>query len=454
MQPFKGKTINDMNITRKDQDNLTAELHLHVDKADYQEQVDKTLNDYRKSANIPGFRKGKVPKSYVQKRYGTPVLVEEVNKIIQKQLQDYLTEEKLAILGNPMPKDEEEVNWENEEFDFVFEVGIAPEFEVDVQAEPVTSYVIKLDDESIDDQVNRLRKQYGKLVARKEVEEKDDEITGIFSNEEHEIDQDATFTIEHLKNEDAQEKLMGAKPGDKFTFQTGDLFKNDQALSRNLGIEEDKAKDLDIEVEFEITEVNYREPAEMNQDFYDKLFGEGKVSSEEELRKELQESAQKQFQQQTDQKLLNDVVDMLIEKTDFELPDDFLKRWLQRSSEEAMTAEEAEKEYERTEKGLRYQLIQDKLMEQHEDLRIEFEDLKNHAREQIKGQMAQFGQMDPSDKDVDDIVARVLSNQEEVKRLSDQLQSEKILAYFKEHANLEKEVMTYEEFLEKAYSQE
>lgn len=441
-----------MNIKRTDVDALNATLTLDIKKEDYQEKVDKILADYRKTANIPGFRKGHVPAGLIKKKYRVPVLVDEINKMIQEKLNAYINEEKLDLLGNPLPQAQEDIDWENaEDFSFDFEIGIAPEFEVDLKGKKITHYEIVADDKTINDQIDRIRENYGKLVSKKEIAE-GDEVTGIFRNDDKGINTDATFKTDKIKGKTNLKKFVGSKPGDVLELKTKNLFSEDQDLKTLLKLEDDKADGLEVPVTFEVTEVNTREKAELNQEFFDKLFGEGVVNSEEELKERLKEDASKQFSQQTDQKLLTDVTESLIENTKFDLPADFLKKWIANNGENQLTAEEAEKEYNRSEKGLRYQLIESSLIKNNEGLQLKFEDLQDYSRVMIKQQMAQYGHMDATDEEVDQVVARIMSNEEEVKRMSEQLQNEKMLTFFKENASLKKKETTYEKFIEEAYN--
>jgi trigger factor len=207
---------------------------------------------------------------------------------------------------------------------------------------------------------------------------------------------------------------------------------------------------MDIEVDFTIEEINQREPAELTQELFDKLFGPDKVHSEKEMRARIKEDSEAQFQQQSDQKLLNDVTEKLIETTKFDLPTEFLKKWMQNTGEKVLSEEEARDEFERSEKGLRYQLIEGKLIKEH-GLELQFEELKDFAKGFIRSQMAQYGQMDPKEEDLDGIAARVLSNQDEVKRLSEQLMSQKLLEVYKEKANLKTKEVTYDDFVKEVY---
>lgn len=440
-----------MNISRTDIDALNAVVTVAIEKKDYAEKVDSILSNYRKNANIPGFRKGHVPMGMVKRQYGKAVLVDEVNKLLQESLHNYLTEEKLEVLGNPLPKNEMDINWDGDDFNFEFELGLAPQFEVNMSPKKaVTAYKITADDSMIDNQITSIRKQYGKLISQAEVVE-GAEITGTFTNEEAGIENKTTLALDQVDGRRQQKALMGAKPGDTVSLKTKSMFKDDHRNQHVFGVSHDDAHGLDVEVQFAIDEINTRELAAMDQDLFDKLFGKDVVKSEDELRQKIKEDAERQFEQQSDQKLLNDVVDSLIENTKFDLPDEFLKRWLRTAGEAEMSEEEATAEYERTEKGLRYQLIEGKLREEHK-LHVEFEELKAYAQNMIKAQMAQFGQMDPSQEELDGITARIMSNQEEVKRLQEQLNGQKMLNFFKENAKLKTKEVTYDAFIKEAYS--
>ncbi len=439
-----------MNITKKDIDKLNAVLTVEVSKEDYSGNVEKVLNNYRKTANIPGFRKGHIPMGMVKKQYGKAVLVEEVNKVLQEALHKFLTEEKLDILGNPLPKNESEINWEADDYSFEFELGLTPEFNVDVKGKEVLQYKIVADDEMLNNQVKTIRKQYGKLISKKEVE-KGDEITGTFTSTEKEIEKKTTLSTDEIAGKKQLESLIGAKVGDTVILKTKGMFADDHDNQKYLGVAHDDAHGLDIEVSFKIEEVNKREMAELNQELFDKLFGEAKVTSEKELKEKIKEDAEGQFAQQSDQKLLNDVVESLIENTKFDLPKEFLQRWIAMSGEKRLSEEDAKAEYERSEKGLRYQLIEGKLRAENK-LQVTFEELKDYSKNMIKAQMAQFGQTNPTDEELESIAARILSNKEEIERLSEQLNTTKLLNFFKENAKLKTKEVTYDKFIKEAYA--
>ncbi|MGD1947960.1 MAG: trigger factor [Croceivirga sp.] len=439
-----------MNISKEQIDNLNAVVKVAITKEDYEEKVNDILKNYRKQANIPGFRKGQVPMGLIKKQYGKAVLVDEVNKLIQDNLNKYLTEEKLDVLGNPLPKPQEDFDWNTEDFDFEFELGLAPDFEVKLKTKKsVTRYKIEADKKMVNEQVERLQKQYGKIISKPEVT-KTAEVNGTFLDTAHAIDHKTTVEITKIKSKKAIDLFVGKKVGETITLKTKGLFKEDYLLSSSLGITADKAEKLNIEVDFTIQEINERQPAELNQELFDKLFGEGEVKSEAEMKEKIKTDSEKQFEQQSDQKLLNDITERLIDETKFELPSEFLKKWIQVSGEKELSDIEAADEYEKSEKGLRYQLIEGKIIKEN-DLQVQFDELKEFAKGFIKSQMAQYGHMNPQEEELNNISTRVLSNQDEVKRLSEQLMSQKLLELYKEKANLKTKEISYENFVKEVY---
>ena len=386
----------------------------------------------------------------IKKQYGKSVLVDEVNKLLQDNLNKFLTEEKLDVLGNPLPKQQDNFDWDSETLDFEFELGLAPSFEINLKTKKaITSYKIVADDKMITEQVDRLAKQYGKLISKDEVGTTE-EVSGTFTNEEEAIENKTTLEVSKLKSKKSKDAIKGKKVGDTVSFTTKNLFTEDHLLASSLGLERATADALETTVIFTIEEINEREAAVLDQELFDKLFGEGTVSSEEEMKAKIKEDSEKQFEQQADQKLLNDITEQLIEETKFELPAAFLKKWIQTTGENPLSEEQANEEFKKSEKGLRYQLIEGKIIKDN-DLQVQFDELKEFAKGFIKTQMAQFGQLDPQEEELDSIAARVLSNQDEVKRISEQLMSQKLLTFYKEQVNLKTKEMSYEDFVKEVY---
>jgi len=439
-----------MNITKENVDALNAVVKVDIVAEDYQEKVTEVLNDYRRKADIPGFRKGHVPMGMVKKQYGKSVMIDEVNKLLQESLSKFLVEEKLDILGNPLPKMQDDFSWDTETFSFEFELGLAPEFEVNLASKKkVTQYNIVAEDSLIDKEVENLQSRYGKMSTLEEIAE-DSNVTGTFTNEEKEIDKKSTVSLKDIKGKVNLKKFVGKKVGDVLELKTKGLFADDHKLIGALGIDHDDAHGLEINVSFTIEEITSIELADLDQELFDKLFADGSVKTVTELRDRIKEDAEKQFLQQGDQQLLNAITEHLIENTKFDLPAEFLQKWIATAGEKELTVEEASEEYTKSEKGLRYQLIQEKILRDN-DIKLDYAELKEYAKGFIKTQMAQFGNMNPEEKELEDIANRILSNQEEAKRLQDQLLSQKLLTFYKENMSFKTKEVTYENFVKEVY---
>ncbi|PCH76530.1 MAG: trigger factor [Flavobacteriaceae bacterium] len=439
-----------MNITKENIDALNAVVTVEINAEDYQSKVDEVLKDYRKKSNIPGFRKGQVPAGMIKKQYGKSVMIDEVNKLLQESLNNFLVEEKLDLLGNPLPKMKEDFSWDAETYSFEFELGLAPVFEVKLDdKKKVTQYKIVADEDLINKEVENLQKRFGNLVS-KDVVGEGMSVTGTFVNKEKEIEKKSTIELVDIKGKVNVKKFVGAKVGDVLVLKTKGLFADDHKMMNALGLSHDDAHGFEIDVTFAIEEVSEMELAEVNQELFDKVFGPDVISTEAELRDKIKEDAEKQFQTQGDQQLLNAITEYLVENTKFDLPSGFLKKWLTVAGENPISDEQAAIEFEKSEKGLRYQLIEGKIMKEH-DIKLSFEELKDYTKGFIKGQMAQYGQTNPEEKELDEIAQRVLGNQEEAKRLQDQMMSQKLLDFYKEKMTFNVKEVTYDGFVKEVY---
>ena len=435
-----------MQIKKDQKDALNATITINIEKADYHEKVERALSDYRRKAKIKGFRPGHVPMAFIRQQYQQSVLMDTMNKLLQDSLGKYMADEKLDVLGNPLPLPQNNLNWDQDDFSFQFEIGLAPEFEVNLNGrKSVTQYQIVADDAVINRQLESIQKQYGKLVTAEKVD-KNTEIKVDFADASGDQKGSTIIVVDQIKGKSNQQKFSEAKVGDVLSLKTKDLFQNDQDLQDALNLSPEEAKGLNIEVTATITALQNREKAELNQELFDKLFGPGAITSVSELKDRIKTDAEMQFAKQADQKLLNDVIESLLDNTKFKLPSDFLKKWMQQSGEKPLTAQEAKVEYEKSEKGIRYQLIEGKLIEKY-DLRVKLEEIQNYAKDRIRIQMAQFGQNNPTDKELTDISARVLGNKDEVKRIADEVLSMKMLNLFKKEANFKQKTLSYDKFI-------
>ena len=437
-----------MKISISKKNKQTGVINVEVEKNDYETKVNDVLKRYTKTAKIPGFRKGHIPMGLVRKQYGSAVKVDEINKLLDSELKKYIQDEKLDILGGPIPL-YEAIDWNLETINFDFEIGYTPEIKLNFKPKkPINRYEVKADKKSVESQIKNIQDQYGKLISKSKIE-KDYEITANFNSEADDIDNSSMFKTDSLKPAFLK-KIMGSKVGDSLSVKASSIFKEDYELSRNLKIELNKAKEIKSELEIKIQEINKREPADLDQELFDKVYGKNSIKSVTELKDKLSDDFVKQFQNQTDQKLMNDSIEYLIDSTKIKLPSDFLVKWMQLSSEKKITYDEAQTEYEKSEKGMKYQLIESKIIIDNK-LQVNFEDLKSFTSDLIKNQMLQYGQPIPEEKELDGIVARVMSNKDEIKRLTEQLTSNRILEFFKENFNYKLKKVSYDEYIKEVY---
>ncbi len=424
-------------------------IAIEISPNDYQEKVQNILNDYRKKANIPGFRKGFVPMGMIKKQYELPVKVDEINKLVQNELGKYITENKLSIIGSPIPSEGDNINWKEENIKLSFDIATKPTFKINFKPKkPIIYYNITADKSMINNQVEAYQNQYGKLISVQNIEDNTN-IIGVFSCEKIDHTKDANFNSELLLKVTFKKIFLNAKVGDILKLNTSKIFKDENDLHKITGIEKEKLIEVD-EIDFKINELNKNEKAETNNDFFKKVYPNETIKSLNEFKSKIKEDIEKQFVNQSDQKFLNDVTDSFIKETKISLPEDFLKRLMKLNSKEEISNEDLEKEYSNSENGIKYQLIEEKLLIEN-DIQINTDSIKEFATKMIKNQMAAYGQKEPEQKELDSILSRILSNQEEVKRISNQIISEKLLLIYKEKINKKDKKVSYEEYIEIAY---
>lgn len=436
-----------MKISKEQIDALNAVITLEIDKSDYQGKVEEALNNYRKNASIPGFRKGHVPMGMIKKQYEKAIQADELNKLISESLNKFIEDEKLRLLGQPIPKEEgSDANFLGDHHKFVFEIGLEPEFTVDL-SHPIDYYDIKVTDKEIDTQIEHLRGHFGTYEVSESISEKS-QISGTFFNEAEQVDKFFTFAAKQL-GEKAFEALKGKKVGDQLSLSTKGLFKDPHLLMQALEKPHDVVHDLDIEVTFTIEKIEDQVLADMNEEFFQKVYPD--TTTEADFREKVAKSIKEDFDHSSDVRLLDDATEMLIEKTKFDLPADFLKRWIRATSENPITEEEAAEDYEKSEKGLRYQLIEGKIVEQN-NLQVSYQEIRDFTENAIRAQMARFGLFEIGKKELDNFVNNTLKERAEVERIHRELTGGKLIQFYKEKANLNKIEIDIDSFIEKFYS--
>lgn len=438
-----------MNISKEQIDALNAVITLEIDKSDYQKKVDEALNSYRKNASIPGFRKGHIPMGMIKKQYGRAIQVDEVNKLISDSLNKFVSDEKLELLGQPIPKENApEVDWDSDHHTFVFEIGLAPQFSIDLST-PIDYYQIKVTDKEVDTQIEHLRTRFGSLVPTEKVA-KNSQISGVFFNEAQNIDKEYSFLAEALTDK-AFEVIKDKAVGDQLSFSTKELFKDPHVLMQALGVPHEVVHSLDIEVTFTIESIQEVVLATMDEAFFAQLYPNENITTEEDFRKKVEEGIREEFTVNSDTRLLDDATEMLIEKTSFDLPKKFLIRWIQATSENPITEEQAAEDYKNSEKGLRYQLIEGKIIQEN-NLQVTYPEIREFAEKAIRAQIARYGLTDVEQAQIDTFVNNTLKNEQELNRIHRELTGGKLIQFYKEKANLNKIEIDVDAFIEKFYS--
>ena len=442
-----------MKITQENIDKLNAKLKINLVESDYRQKVDDVLINYRKTATIPGFRKGKVPMGQVKKMIGKSVLIDEINKMLQEAIYNYITENKIEVLGNPLPL-QSNVDWDNStDFDFEFEMGLSPEFKVALDKGKFDYLKIVADEKMVNHYVADMTKRYGKLIQPKKSEDNDLLMAEFSELDDHGsilaggINHTASVALDIIKDKKIKSSLIGLSNNDEVTIRINKDFSND--VHHMLNISKEQSESLDADFKLVVKKISRMMPADLDQELFDKVFGKDSVKTEKEFKSKIKEEVEKSFVSESDNKLKNDVVLYLVDKVKMTLPDDFLKRWLVASNENELTMEQVESQYIEYSKSLKWQLIENKIIKEHE-LEVKNEDVIDHTKKLIKQNFAQYGQPAPEDKELNDVAMKVLGNEEERKKVYNQLYDVKTMELYKSSFKLKEKEVTYDEFVKLA----
>ena len=445
-----------MNVSLKNIDAVSGIVKLEIVKADYAEQVEKSLRNFRQKANVPGFRKGMVPMGMVKKMYGKHVLVEEVNKLVSENLFKYINENKLNVLGEPMPNETEQqpINFDTQEdFEFCFDVALAPEIKIELsKGDNLPYYQVAIDEEMLNQQVDAYTANFGSYDAAEEVEEKDlvkgtiAELENGSPKEGGIVVEDAVLMPSYMKDEAEKAKFIGAKANTVIVFNPNKAYEGAEAeIASLLKVDKEAVAGLTGDFSFEIKEITRHKKAELNQELFDKVFGEGVVSSEEEFKNKIKDALAEQFTPQSDFKFLLDAREVLVQKAgELKFADDLLKRWLLAANEKN-TAEKLDEEYPKIIEDLKYQLIKENLVKGN-NLKVEDADIENFAKRVAKAQFAQYGMLSVPEDVLANYAKDMLKNKQTLQNVLDRAVEEKLAAWLKEQVELDVKEVSAEEF--------
>jgi len=444
-----------MNITREKTGDLTATVRIEILKQDYEEKVNKQLKDFQHKANIPGFRPGKVPVGLVRKMYGKAIVADEVNKIISDSLAQYIQDEKLAVLGNPLPSEEKNHNYTfdaEQDFEFYFDIGMAPEIEVNLSAlPPISRYQINVDDNMLDSYITDMCKRYGNSI-HPEMAGEEDMISGEINETgadgeivENGTKKNALINISQLKKEDAKKRFTGMKKEDKVII-TSDFFENPGEEAKVLGIKEELAKMEGLSFTFTVNDIYHVDPAILDAEFYGKVYPGTEITNEQEFREQVKKDASASFAGETDKLFYHHVTDTLLHEIPIQLPDQFLKRWLTEHKESTLTPEAVEQQYDSFTESMKWQLIENKMIREY-NIRVEDAEIRNYIKSYFLHQIPMNTEDPEAEKRFDSLVDTVMKNNEQVQKINDELYTGKLIDVFKTNIPLEEKEISYEEFI-------
>lgn len=444
-----------MNIIRENTDELNAVIKIKVEKQDYEQEVETILKDYRKKANVKGFRVGMAPMGMIKKMYGKSVLLDEVNKVVSKSLTEYLRDEEIEILGEPMPSEKEmsPIDFDKDtDFEFAFDIGITPEFEVKLsKRDKIPYYFIKVDDDMVNRTIEGHKSQAGESKEVDVVEEKD-LVKGKFEQldekgnvkEDGVVTEDSLFAVDRIEEKSIQNLVIGSKKDDIIDFELNKAFSNATDVASMLRIDKEKAESLSGNFRFTTQTITRHIPAELNQDMFDKIYGKDTVKSEKEYKEKIIEEIKKEFINQSDFRFTIDTKDKLVNKLKLNLPDEFLKRWLLAVNKE-LTSEKIEEEYKSIQKEFAWQLIKNKIGKEQE-IKIEDNDIIESAKKSVLQQFRQYGLSNLPDEQLTAYAQNILNNEEEKNKIRDGVWEEKIVKYIKETVKLDEKEISTEDF--------
>ncbi|MES2732831.1 MAG: trigger factor [Bacteroidota bacterium] len=444
-----------MNITLEKTDAVNASLKVKLEESDYRPKVGEKLKEYSRKAVVKGFRPGKVPASLIQKMYGKGVLVEEINALLGKSVNEYIKEQKLNLVGEPMPDVASDIDWDNQkEFEFSYTLGLAPDFSVDLSF-PVANYQIELSDKEVNETIANLQKQYPRHT-HPETSEAEDKISGLLKQKEGDLNVPVSIQVNEV-NADAQALFIGLSKDSTLTFELSKVFADTEAIAKITGVPEEKVAELTGEFELTVEEIHRNLDAPLDQEFFDSILGKDAATNEEDFLTKVREIMSDNYQRETEALLQRDIQEKLVNQNSFALPNEFLKKWLLASNEGKITAEQVEQEYDVYARELRWNLIKNKIAEEN-DLKVEHEEVMERTKNLIGQQfgLSGMGGMDEAMASTMDTFANNFLKAEKGKNymnIFNQVFADKVIGLVKSKLVLEKTPVEVEEFKKLAAAQ-
>ncbi|MEM9857007.1 MAG: trigger factor [Bacteroidota bacterium] len=438
-----------MDITLDKKTSTEALIKVKLKENDYQPNVEEKVKEYAKKANIKGFRPGKVPPSLIKKIYGKSIVAEEINSILSKSLTDYIKEQNIQLIGEPLPDQDKanKINWESQkEFEFDYDIGMVPDFTYDISnKQKVKSYKIELDKKTEKETIDNIKKQFGTVTNPKKAVE-GDAFYGEIKENDGDLHNQGIIQFDDLAKKE-QKNFLALKPGESIELDIKKAFKDDATISQVLNVGTDKAKEVQGKYTFTLKNINHTEPAEVNQELFDKVFGKDTVKTDEEFLSKVKETVETNYARETSYFLDKTIKDQLVDKTKIEIPNEFLKKWLLISNEGKVTVEDIEKEFDEYVKSLKWDLIKNKVATDAE-IKVENDEVVNKAKSLILQQLGGPGAAEQLKDHLDDFADNYLKaeNGQNYLKLYGEVRDERIMQYLKENVSITEKKVSLDEF--------
>lgn len=439
-----------MEITLNKKNNTEGVIKIKLTEGDYQPHVEEKVKDYSRKANIKGFRQGKVPSGVIKKMFGKSILVDEINHLLSHKLSDYIKDNKLKILGDPLPNQEKakQIDWDTQkDFEFEYQIGMVEDFSYEVSSKvKVKSYPIDVDKNTIDETLTDLKKRFGK-VSDPETSEADDNLFGELRAKEGDFKKEHAFIAIEKVEKKEQKKFIGLKKDEEVEFEVSKIFSEDAQVAQLLGVSDEEAKAAKGKYIFKVTNISRVEPAAVNTELFDRVFGKDVVKTEEEFITKVKETISENYKRESEHFLDHNIEDYFISNTSINLPDDFLKSWLLSSSNGEVTEEVLNKEFEHYKRGLKWDLVKNRIADDNK-ITVEAEEVRNKAKELIAAQFGGSAFVEQLGDRLDGIADNYLQNEngQNFMRLYNQLRGDKILKFIKDNITVEEKKVSVEEF--------
>lgn len=446
-----------MNITQEKVDDLNAIIKITIAPEDYSPRVEKALKEQAKKANLPGFRKGMVPVAHMKKMYGKSILVEEINNTLSETLSKHLTDNKVEILGQPLPvmDDSKEFKWDNTDvFEFKYELGLAPKVDIEISSkDKFTKYNVKADTETLEARIKNIRKSYGKMTNPEVAIEGDVLYADLAQLSpdgeifEGGVASTGSIRLDLVTDKKILKSLVGLKKDAVLELDIQKAFDNNETIiAKLLNIGEEDAKDLKSKFQVTVKNVNRLEESDLNQEFFDKVFGPDVVTDEAGFKTKITEEVESMFKQDADRKLQNDIYTQLTEQTKMQLPEEFLRKWL-KATNEKLSDEELEQGFGDFAKNLKWTLIENKIITDNE-IKIEYKDVFETAKQRLDAQFRMYSPQAMPEEQLAQYTATFLQEKENANRIFEEVKALKVFDYIQSTATLTEKDIDYNKFIE------